>query len=616
MLTAANTGCQQVKRKDWEVKLMSEDKTAENRIDIKKLSKIVRKAKKGDKRAIDELVEETSDYIFYYCLTLLQDKDKALDAVQDIYVILLSKLKTLKRNESFLGWLKVITANYCKDKIKRDSQEISFDDVDYSFIYEDINISPDKSLETEEICGVIINSIHSLSDIHRECILMRYYQDMSIEQIANVLQVKEGTVKSRLYYARDSIKKELEKNGITNTSIGGFIAYSLTDDSLQIQKPNIELEKIINSAKLPAAAGAETLPTVVKGVSTGVAAMSLPLKAAIIASASVIAIGGIGAYYYTNRSANEVNVTSAPPESSTQFETTETDPVTYLKSLSYSEEDMRKELVFDEKEENLNSLNNKEYIFDRMNNSIDYFKTMQGSVEIGVSGKRLYTVFYIDRTNGQYKELVYDLTDTVPMLNYEKTQYIYPYSYYCRKSDNKEVEWMFNDKEKEEMKLEFNPPFENPQTSPVSRIEELSKTNLTKRMKENDNNREVKVNDYTDRNDYLKYINSRVRFEKGDKGCLRGDPIHLPTAHFVYFPYAMIFNYHFENFANWDITTNHTNQNTVSIQYHSGEKEFELIVNKITGMVESCDYAPDLAISNGNFNVDKPIDQSVFEKIS
>ena len=134
-----------------------------------------------------------------------------MDAVQDIYVILLSKLKTLKRNESFLGWLKVITANYCKDKIKRDSQDISFDDVDYSFIDEDINISPDKSLETEEICGVIINSIHSLSDVHRECILMRYYQDMSIEQIANVLQVKEGTVKSRLYYARDSIKKELEK---------------------------------------------------------------------------------------------------------------------------------------------------------------------------------------------------------------------------------------------------------------------------------------------------------------------------------------------------------------------------------------------------------------------
>lgn len=595
---------------------MSEDKTAENRIDIKKLSKIVKKAKKGDKSAINELVEETSDYIFYYCLTLLQDKDKALDAVQDIYVILLSKLKTLKRNESFLGWLKVITANYCKDKIKRDSQEISFDDVDYSFIDEDINISPDKSLETEEICGVIINSIHSLSDVHRECILMRYYQDMSIEQIANVLQVKEGTVKSRLYYARDSIKKELEKNGFTNTSIGGFIAYSLTDDSLQIQKPNIELEKIINSAKLPAAAGAETLPTVVKGVSTGAAAMSLPLKAAIIASASVIAIGGIGAYYYTNRSANEVNVTAAPPESSTQFEPSETDPVTYLKSLSYTEEDMRKELVFDEKEENLNSLNNKEYIFDRMNNSIDYFKTMQGSVEIGISGKRLYTVFYIDRINGQYKELVYDLTDTVPMLNYEKTQYIYPYSYYCRNSDNKEVEWMFNNKEKEEMKLEFNPPFENPQTSPVLKIEELSKTNLTKRMKENDNNREIKVNDYTDKNDYLKYIDSRVRFEKGDNGCLRGDPIHLPTAHFVYFPYAMIFNYHFENFDNWDITTNHTNQNTVSIQYHSGDKEFELIVNKNTGMVESCDYAPDLAISNENFNVDKPIEQSVFEKIS
>ena len=86
-----------------------------------------------------------------------------------------------------------------------------------------------------------------------------------------------------------------------------------------------------------------------------------------------------------------------------------------------------------------------------MNNSIDYFKTMQGSVEIGISGKRLYTVFYIDRINGQYKELVYDLTDTVPMLNYEKTQYIYPYSYYCRNSDNKEVEWMFNNKEKEDI---------------------------------------------------------------------------------------------------------------------------------------------------------------------
>lgn len=597
---------------------MSKLKKPEHKINSAKLSGIVAKAKKGDKKAAEVLVNETADYIYYYCLSLLRDEDKALDAVQDIYVILFGKLKTLKDNKSFLGWLKVITANYCKDKINRSREEENLDDYEYYLEDEDIQISPEKNIENDELCSSVILAIRSLPDTQRECILMRYYQDMSVKQISEILGVKEGTVKSRLYNARNAIKAELEKLGIDGSSVGGFIAYSLIRDSEQTPNPAVSVDKIITSNSA-SAVGTEALSSAAKGFSAGTAAAVLPVKIAAIVLGSTLAVGGVGAYYFTHQTPGTTDITTAvaATEAITEPNSTEPDMSAYLKNLSYTEEDMRKELTFDETEENLNSLNNKEYIFDRMNNSIDYFDTMFGSGEIDFMTKRWYVVFYIDKPNRQYKELVYDMTDIVPILGYDEPQYIYPYSYYVRTSENLEVEWQFNETEREEMKLQFNPPFTDESSSPTLKIEEYCKSNLAKRLKENDKSRAVNTADYTDKIDHLKYIDSRKRFTNGDNdGSIRADYIHLPTSHLIYFPYSIILNYELDNFDNWNIIQNHIYQDTVTLHYQTEDKDFEIIVNKNTGIIESCDNTPDFCVTNFEYEIDQPIDQSVFDNLS
>lgn len=596
-------------------------KKPEHRINRARLSKYVLKAQKNNKKAMEYIVNETSDYIYYYCLTLLCDEEKALEAVQDIYLILLQKINSLQDADSFLGWLKVITSNYCKDKLIRSREELSLESVDYVLTDEDIQLNPEKSLETDELCQSIILAIHSLPDSQKECILMYYYQDMSVSQIATVLEIKEGTVKSRLFNARKAIKSELKKFGIDKDSLGGisplsYVAYSMISDSEKSPKPNIagfSFEKVDVSVK--SFDSSPSLTSVATGLAATTKVVSTPIKIAIIATAGTFVIGGGIAHTATHLNSESTLTPESVIETveETQPTTSEEDLISYLNRFSFSEEDLRKELYFDETEGNLNSENNKKYIFDRMNNSIDYFDTLQGSMRCELMSKKWYIVFYIDKINNQYKELVYDYSNF--SWNLDETQYMYPYSYYCRNSNNLEIDWEFNESEREEMKLEFNPPYSNPDDLPTLKIQELATQTLAEQMKLNDKERVTQLVNYTDDNDYLKYIDSVSRFKDTNPyASIRKDYIHLPISHLAYFPYALVWNYGFADFDNWNIIKNGVEKNTVQLEYSSVNGDFRVNVNKKTGVVELCDYE-DIFVISAEMVYDEPIDQSVFDDL-
>lgn len=275
------------------------------KINNKKLSKYVSKAQNGDKSALEYIVSETSGYVYYYCLSMLRDDEKAKDAAQDIYVKVMNNLASVENPRLFLGWLKKVTANHCKNLYAKKQVEEELVD---TFEERDIQYIPEQSVESAEVCEIIRGIIDELPIVQRESILLYYYQQLSIREIAEILEIKEGTVKSRLYTARKAIGEKLKKYGKHNLLSGlsplSYISYSLISEAekykcgfeqsfvfaLHTTKPALSFSK----TALPAKA----------------ASLSFASKAAAVACAGVIAVGGLGTYFALNQNNDKVTATA------------------------------------------------------------------------------------------------------------------------------------------------------------------------------------------------------------------------------------------------------------------------------------------------------------------
>ena len=255
------------------------------KIDNSKLARLVAKAQKGNSKATDEVVNMISGYLYYYSLTLLGDDDKARDAVQDILLTMLQKLNTLENPKAFLGWMKTMTAHYCHNKVTRAKTQYSLDEMIET---EDLSeqVCPSKPLETEETCALVREAVNALPVLLRESVMMHYFNQMSVREIAQTLDINENTVKSRLHSARQSMKKYLEKYGgaaLASCLIPPMklISYSLIEEAESIRGILIPFKTPAGAVKVAAA--------------NAVTASAVPIKLAAIACAAVITAGSVGA---------------------------------------------------------------------------------------------------------------------------------------------------------------------------------------------------------------------------------------------------------------------------------------------------------------------------------
>ena len=162
---------------------------------------LVKQAKKGDKEALLELV--MAQQIEYYKLAYvyMKDKDQALDALQDMIVILYENISKLKKEESFYSWSKTILVNLCKNKLKKNKRLISIEEIKEQAVEEVYDNTDDKI--------VLDKYLSKLSDKHQEVIKLRYYLDLDYETISNILKIPLGTVKSRLNIGMKQLKESL-----------------------------------------------------------------------------------------------------------------------------------------------------------------------------------------------------------------------------------------------------------------------------------------------------------------------------------------------------------------------------------------------------------------------
>ena len=204
------------------------------------MSPVIRRCLSGDQQAQEELVLAAQNRVYYHCRKMLKHEEDALDATQEILISMLTRLDRLQDPEAFWGWLSAMTANHCRNVLTRGRREAQIPEDDEgnslldAFESLDEQTVPDKALDNDETRRMIVELVDQLPPPQRQCVLMFYYEEMSVKDIAAALETSEGTVKSRLNYARKAIKSGVDAyaaQGVKLYSALPFLVYFLQWDA-------------------------------------------------------------------------------------------------------------------------------------------------------------------------------------------------------------------------------------------------------------------------------------------------------------------------------------------------------------------------------------------------
>lgn len=183
----------------------------------------VDKAKQGDNDAFTFLYEQTYQKAYYVALKYLKNETIAQDVLQEAYVAAFKSLQQLDDPEKFPAWLSRIVATRSLNELKKknpmlfsETENEEGQDISETFEDDRVDTQPELSIDQKETQRLIREIIEALSEEQRVCITMFYLDEMPVKEIAEILQVSENTVKSRLNYGRQKIKDkvlDLEKKG-------------------------------------------------------------------------------------------------------------------------------------------------------------------------------------------------------------------------------------------------------------------------------------------------------------------------------------------------------------------------------------------------------------------
>ena len=151
---------------------------------------IIAQVKKGDEEAFAELIEEYKLQIYKTAKAILRDEDDVCDAIQDTALSIYKNINNLKNEKHFKTWVIRITINKCYDIIEKHRLNNAIEKIDLE------------------------RSLDLLEDELRIVTVLYYYNDLSISEISKILNIPKGTVKSRVFRAREKLYELLSKEEV------------------------------------------------------------------------------------------------------------------------------------------------------------------------------------------------------------------------------------------------------------------------------------------------------------------------------------------------------------------------------------------------------------------
>lgn len=160
---------------------------------------LVDSARKGNKEDLIKLVMDKKDEYYRLAYVYMENKEDAMDAMQDMIVILYENISKLQKADSFYSWSKKILVNCCKTNLRKMKKVIVIDE------YPDRGF--EENLESRESRMDILKLLKFLNKNQQEAIKLKYLLDMDYETISNLTQVPLGTVKSRISLGLSKLKE-------------------------------------------------------------------------------------------------------------------------------------------------------------------------------------------------------------------------------------------------------------------------------------------------------------------------------------------------------------------------------------------------------------------------
>lgn len=259
----------------------------------KKIARLIKQIQKGKQSAFDEFYKLTSSKAYFLALKITQNEHDAEDILQESYIKALEKINEIDTSQNINSWFLTIVSNKSKDLLKSRNRLVF--EGEEETIFEEIpeekaEFCPEENLNQEELRLEVMAAIDELTAEKRACIMMMYFGDMSVKEIAESIEVPESTVKNRLYTARKDLKTRFEKNGniLYGAALGGVLVWALSKTGETTASAFAASDTVlagVNSASVSSSAAA---------TGTGIAAKVAALSAAQKVVAGVAATAVIG----------------------------------------------------------------------------------------------------------------------------------------------------------------------------------------------------------------------------------------------------------------------------------------------------------------------------------
>jgi RNA polymerase sigma-70 factor (ECF subfamily) len=171
---------------------------------------LIKGLKNGHEEAFRSLMEQYGTKLFQTCCLILKDKQDAEDVVQETFIRVFKNINNFRGDSGIYTWIYRIAVNLSRDKMKKGFNYLPLED---------------EHIAGDDVEGIIVgefdkqalrDGLYRLDPIYREALVLFYFRDFSVANIAEILDENEGTIKSRLSRGRKILKESLLKGGMLN----------------------------------------------------------------------------------------------------------------------------------------------------------------------------------------------------------------------------------------------------------------------------------------------------------------------------------------------------------------------------------------------------------------
>lgn len=177
---------------------------------------LIEKSKSGDYIAFEELVHRYENKVYTVAYRFMGNHADACDLAQEAFIKMYQALPKFRGDSSFMTWIYHITANVCRDELRRrqNKQALSLDDDSDDNVALKLTVAsdapgPEELIESMELSEQVQQCLNMLSEEYRLILIMREIQGFSYDEIATAMEISLGTVKSRLSRARAMFKEKM-----------------------------------------------------------------------------------------------------------------------------------------------------------------------------------------------------------------------------------------------------------------------------------------------------------------------------------------------------------------------------------------------------------------------